>query len=90
MPPMGAMGAMPPMGAMGAMPPMGAMGAMPPMGAMPQMGGPSGDLGVPMMQNPMANFMGVQPNQMGMPNQMGGGKKNIQKYKLTLDKNFFF
>jgi hypothetical protein len=52
------------------------------MGGMPQMG----DLGVPMMQNPMANFMGVQPTQMGM--QMGGGK--VKKYKLALDKNFFF
>jgi hypothetical protein len=29
----------------------------------------------------------VQPNQMGM--QMGGGKK-VKKYKLALDKNFFF
>ena len=59
---------------------------MPGMGAMPGMGG--NDLGLPMMDNKMASFMGVQP---GQQMQMGGGKSQpLQKYKLTLDKNFFF
>jgi hypothetical protein len=40
-----------------------------------------------MMANPMSQFMGMgmQPQ---MP-QMGGAKK-MKKYKLVLDKNFFF
>jgi len=50
---------------------------------MMNMGQMHGQLGVPMMNNPMANFMGMQPQQM----QTGGGKK-LQKYKLT--NQFFF
>jgi hypothetical protein len=56
-------------------------------GQMGQMGQMNQQLNVPMMNNPMSQFMGMQPQ----PMQMGGGKnKKIQKYTLSLDKNFFF
>jgi hypothetical protein len=51
--------------------------------AMPNMGPMNSQLNVPMMNNPMAQMMGMQP-----PMQMGGGK--MTKYKLKLDKKFFF
>lgn len=59
-----------------------AMGA-----SMGQMGPMNQQLQAPMMANPMSQFMGMgmQPQ---MP-QMGGAKK-MKKYKLVLDKNFFF
>lgn len=50
----------------------------------PNMGPMNSQLNVPMMNNPMAQMMGMQP-----PMQMGGGKK-MTKYKLVTDKNFFF
>jgi hypothetical protein len=50
----------------------------------PNMGPMNSQLNVPMMNNPMAQMMGVQPQM-----QMGGGQK-MTKYKLKLDKNFFF
>jgi hypothetical protein len=50
----------------------------------PNMGQMNSQLNVPMMNNPMAQMMGMQP-----PMQMGGGKK-MTKYKLVTDKNFFF
>jgi hypothetical protein len=54
----------------------------------PMMGQMHPQLNVPMMNNPMANFMGMGQNiQMG--GQAGGSSKPLQKYKLTLD-NFFF
>lgn len=49
------------------------------------MGQMNPQLQTPMMANPMSQFMGMQPQ---MP-QMGGSKK-MKKYKLVLDKNFFF
>jgi hypothetical protein len=53
-----------------------------------QMGQMNQQLNVPMMNNPMSQFMGMQPQ----PMQMGGSKdkKKMQKYTLSLDKNFFF
>ena len=50
----------------------------------PNMGPMNSQLNVPMMNNPMAQMMGMQP-----PMQMGGGKK-MTKYKLVTDKKFFF
>ena len=85
------MGQMPPMPAQ--MPPMPADMQQAAMNSgmapqMPQMGMPGQmhpQLNVPMMNNPMASFMG-----MGQGMQMGGGEqKELKKYKLTLD-NFFF
>ena len=89
------MGQMP----MGQMPNM----AMPPMPsdmqqASMKMGGPMhSQLNVPMMNNPMANFMGPmgQMPQMQGNNMMGGGAKPLKKYKLSKDKisvgkDFFF
>ena len=91
--PMGQM----PMGQM-PMPQMPQNMQMPPMPADMQqasmkMGGPMhSQLNVPMMNNPMANFMGMQQ---GQGNMTGGGVKPLKKYKLTKDKisagkDFFF
>jgi hypothetical protein len=51
----------------------------------PGMGTMNAQLQAPMMSNPMSQFMGMQSQ---MP-QMGGSK-TLKKYKLVLDKNFFF
>jgi len=76
--------------------PMG-MGQIPPMPADMQQAAMNNGVGpqmhpqlnVPMMNNPMANFMGMGQG-MGPGMQMGGSSQPLQKYKLTLDKFFFW
>ncbi len=58
---------------------MGQMNGMPPMNGMGQM---NQQLQVPMMNNPMSQFM-------GMPQQQGGATP-LQKYKLVRKDNSFF
>ena len=114
--PPAAMGAMPQLGmmnpaaAMGQMPP--AMMSAPPMPAEMQQiamgamgnGMMNQQLQTPMMNNPMSQFMGMQPQMPGMqmpgmqmpgmqmPGMQMGGAKQVKKYKLVFDKknNFFF
>ncbi len=85
------MGMAPPQMGMNDMRELSKLAAYPPMPGSNGMG--MGGMGAP---NPMAQALGVpmmggpqMPSMMGMPNMMGGAKRNLKKYKFVKD-GFFF